>query len=123
MTVRSERARRGRAAEQLVADWVVAQGMTLLERNKRVGKLEIDLIARDDDVIAVIEVRTRGAGSWQHPFASVDAAKQRRLRRAATILWSRRFSKLPGVTRIRFDVAAVDLSGEQPSIEYVRAAF
>jgi putative endonuclease len=123
MTARDERARRGREAERVAAEWVEAQGMKVLERNKRVGKLEIDLIARDADVIVVIEVRTRGAGSWQHPLESVDAAKQQRLRRAAAILWSRRFSKLAGVTRMRFDVAAVDLSGDSPSVEYVRAAF
>jgi putative endonuclease len=121
---RHERARRGRGAEDAVAAWVVGQGMTLLARNLRVGKLEIDLVARDGAVVAIVEVRTRGEGSWQGAFGSIDGRKQQRLRRAAEILWLRRFSKLPGVERVRFDVAAVDLDGgAEPAIEYVKAAF
>ena len=121
---RSERARRGRNAEQVVADWIVAQGMTLLARNLRVSRLEIDLVARDGDVVALIEVRTRGDGSWLRAFDTIDGRKQERLRRAGAVLWARRFSKLPGVERLRFDVASVDFdSAEQPIVEYVKAAF
>lgn len=124
MRDRSERARRGRNAEQVVADWIAAHGMTLLARNLRVSRLEIDLVARDGEVVALIEVRTRGAGSWQRAFDTIDGRKQERLRRAAAVLWARRFSKLPGVERIRFDVASVDFdSGDAPIVEYVRAAF
>ena len=59
------------------------------------------------EVVAIIEVRTRGAGSWQRALASIDRTKRQRLSRAARILWSRRFSKMAGVKRVRFDVAAV----------------
>ncbi len=98
--------------------------MQVLERNLRVGRLEIDILARDEDVIVVVEVRTRGSTAWQRPLDSIDHQKQKRLRRAATILWSRRFSKMPGVTRMRFDVASVVfLPAEQPTVEYIRAAF
>ena len=121
---RSERARRGRNAEQVVADWIAAHGMSLLARNLRVSRLEIDLVARDGDVVALIEVRTRGDGSWLRAFDTIDGRKQERLRRAGAVLWARRFSKLPGVERLRFDVASVDFdSAEQPIVEYVKAAF
>jgi putative endonuclease len=106
-----------------VAEWLQARGLALLGRNVRVGHLEIDLIARDGPVVAVIEVRTRGPGARVPALASVDAGKRQRLRAAGTILWLRRFSRLPGVERMRFDVAAVDLEAPTPVVEYVRAAF
>jgi putative endonuclease len=120
---RRERARRGRDAEDVVAAWLAARGMAVLERNLRIGKLEIDLLARDGEVIAVVEVRTRGRGSWQRPFDSIDGRKQDRLRKAGALLWARRFSKLPGVERMRFDVAAVDLDQPEPVVDYLKAAF
>jgi putative endonuclease len=120
---RRERARRGRDAEDVVAAWLAARGMAVLERNLRIGKLEIDLLARDGEVIALVEVRTRGRGSWQRPFDSIDWRKQDRLRKAGALLWARRFSKLPGVERMRFDVAAVDLDQPEPVVDYLKAAF
>ncbi|MBI4701504.1 MAG: YraN family protein [Deltaproteobacteria bacterium] len=98
--------------------------MTILARNLRVGHLEIDLLARDGPAVVLIEVRTRGAGSWGSALGSVNPAKQRRLRAAAGLLWSRRFARAAGVERMRFDVAAVDLdAGPSPVVEYVQGAF
>ncbi len=98
--------------------------MTVVERNLRVSHLEIDIVARDGPDIAIVEVRTRGAGAWQGALGSVGWIKQQRLRDAGKLLWARRFSKWPGVERVRFDVAAVDLEARAgPEVEYVRAAF
>ena len=102
---------------------VAREGMHILERNLRVHQLELDIVALDADAVAVIEVRTRGTRSWASALSSVDHKKRDRLQRAAKLLWARRFSKMPGVTRMRFDVAAVDLVQGEPVVEYVRAAF
>jgi len=114
----------GVLAEQAVADYLVRQGYTVVGRNVRVGRLEVDIIARQGDAIAVVEVRTRGAGSWQSALDSVGVAKRERLRRAAQLLWSRRFCRMKGIERMRFDVAAVQFAPTgEPTVEYIRAAF
>ncbi|APR78098.1 Endonuclease [Minicystis rosea] len=111
-------------AEALVADHLVELGYTIVAVNLRVGRLELDVVARDGAVIAVVEVRARGAGSWQRPLDSVDARKRMRIRRAAERLWSERFAHDPSIERMRFDVAGVDLSVEgEARIEIVRGAF
>lgn len=108
----------------MAVEYLQQQGMSVLERNLRVGRLEVDIVARDGPVIVLVEVRTRGAGSWQGALDSVDAGKRGRLRRAGQLLWSRRFKRLPDVERLRFDVAAVDLEATpEPTVEYIRAAF
>ncbi len=121
---RSLRARRGALAERIAARHVARLGMTVLHRNLRVGYLEIDIVAREGRSMVVVEVRSRGGGSWLRALDTISAVKRHRLRRAAAILWARRWRKLPGIDRVRFDVASVDLDrlGE-PSVEYVRAAF
>jgi putative endonuclease len=119
----SERHRRGSHAEQIVAAFVGRQGMTVICRNMRVGYLELDLVALDGDSVVVIEVRSRNAGSWVAAFRSLDVSKRRRLRRAATIMWLRKWSRIRGIERVRFDAAAVHLDGVSPEVVYVRAAF
>lgn len=98
--------------------------MTIVERNQRVSRLELDIVARDGDTIVVVEVRARGPSAWARPLASLDPAKRERIRRAAAILWARRWSRLPGIDRVRFDVVSVDIgSAGQVRLRHLRAAF
>src|SRR5687767_11594438 len=113
----------GAGAEALVADWLARQGYAIVARNLRVGELEIDIVARRGPVIAVVEVRTRGASARTSAFGSIDRGKRLRLRRAGERLWQRRYRHDRSVERLRFDVAGVDLDAKPPRIEYVVAAF
>jgi putative endonuclease len=97
--------------------------MLVVARNVRVGRLEIDLVTIDGDAVVVIEVRTRGPGSWVGPFTSVDWRKRARLRAAGESLWRTRFKADARLARMRFDLMAVDLTGDTPRVEHVRAAF
>jgi putative endonuclease len=118
------RAGRGAFAERLAVEKVLALGMTVIGVNVRIGHLELDIVARDGDAVVVIEVRMRGKSAWQRPLDSIGPTKRKRLRRAATMLWDRRWSKISGVSRVRFDVIAVRLPPRgPPTIEHVRAAF
>ncbi|AUX22121.1 uncharacterized protein SOCEGT47_026220 [Sorangium cellulosum] len=114
----------GARAEEAVVARLVAQGMEIVARNARVGRLEIDVIARDGPVIAIVEVRTRGPGSYVRALDSIDANKRARVRRAGERLWRARFSRVPGVERMRFDAASVTfLPGGEAAVEIVKAAF
>ena len=113
----------GARAENLVAAWLAAQGYAIVARNLRLGELEIDVVARRGPVIAIVEVRTRGAGAFTSAFGSIDAGKRMRIRRAGERLWQRRYRHDRSVERLRFDVASVNLAAKPPSIEYVIAAF
>jgi putative endonuclease len=103
---------------------LIARGLEVIASNVRVGRLEVDLIARDGPVIAIVEVRTRGRSSWLRALDSVDARKRARLRQAGERLWRDRFSAEPEVERMRFDLASVTFApGGEVIIEHVRAAF
>ena len=118
-----ERHRRGRDAEAAVASWFREQGFEIVATNHRVGRLELDVVARKGSLVVVVEVRTRGPGSWTHALGSIDAAKRQRIRRAGELLWQRRFRHDEGVDRIRFDAASVTFRDGVPEVEYVPAAF
>lgn len=113
----------GDAAEELVAKWLPSLGLEVLQRNVRLGYLEIDIVAREGSVIAVVEVRRRGAASRTSAFSSITREKKLRLRYAGERLWNRRYRHDQTLERVRFDVASVNFDGPRPIIEYVRAAF
>ena len=113
----------GRRAEEAAASYLEASGFTVLGRNVRVRRLEIDLIARDGPVVAVIEVRTRSPGAWVKALDTVDWRKRKRVRSAGEWLWRSRFSADASLERRRVDLISVTFEGDAARIEHVRAAF
>ena len=69
----------GAAAEQAAADFLRAQGLEILDRNFRRRLGELDIIARDGDVLVIAEVRARSSDQFGGAAASVDSGKQTRL--------------------------------------------
>jgi len=101
---RTRAAERGAQAEQAACDHLRAQGLKLHSRNYRCRSGEIDLIMRDGETLVFVEVRYRSSNRFGGAAASVDAAKQQKLIRAAqTFLGEQRLHHLP----CRFDVVTV----------------
>jgi putative endonuclease len=113
---------RGRKAEQAASDYLVACGFVVLGQNVRLGPLEIDLVARRDDLVALVEVRTRRRGSQVGALASIGPVKRKRLLRAAERYLFEPPFPLEGVTRVRLDVCIVHTSSEAVTIEHFPGA-
>ena len=92
----------------------------LLGKNVRVGRLELDLIARRGSLIVIVEVRARRSDAFMTPAESLDRRKLERIRHAAS-LWLAS-SGLRGVD-VRLDVAAVVYDRAAPRLEYYEDAF
>jgi len=101
----SERAARGTACESLAAQFLESQGLEVLVRNLRCKAGELDLVCRDGDVLAVVEVRQRQSYEYGGAMASVDFLKQRRIIRAARFFFEHR--AVYRAYTLRFDVVAV----------------
>lgn len=113
----------GRRAEEVVVDHLRSWGYSIVATNLHLGALELDIVARLGNVVAVVEVRTRGRKSYTRALGSINHAKRQRLKRAAARLWRERYRNDLSVATIRFDAAAVFLDEQPPRVEYVRAAF
>jgi putative endonuclease len=74
---------RGAAAEALAADYLEARGLVIVARNYRCRGGEIDLIARNRDLLVFVEVRLRSGAAFGGAAASITAAKRRRIALAA----------------------------------------
>jgi putative endonuclease len=112
--VRTPEQQAGDAAEGLVADHLLAAGWTILGRNVRVGRAELDLIGIDPGpprTLVVVEVRWRARRDFGLPEETVDHRKVARLRNAAFTL--REVGQLPDgapLARLplRIDLVAVE---------------
>jgi putative endonuclease len=114
------RAELGRAAEQLVSDRLEDAGFEVLGRNVRVGRLELDLIARNGPLLVFCEVRARRHDRFVAPAATMDPRKIARVRKAAAA-WLR--AQRPGDVDVRFDVAAVIFDTPAGRIDYYEGAY
>jgi putative endonuclease len=80
--------RAGRTAEAVAAGWLMLKGWRIIGFRLDVGGVEIDLLARRGDVLAVVEVKRRA--DIDSALASVGPAQQARLYRAAEAVAARR---------------------------------
>jgi putative endonuclease len=116
--VRTPKQRAGDAAEDAVAKHLTAAGCHVIARNARYRDGEIDLIARERDVLIFVEVRMRNSSRFGGAAVSVDLFKQKRIARAAQHwLLAHYGERWPAC---RFDVVSVDGDG---TIEWIRNAF
>lgn len=117
MATRSELGAHG---EALVAEHLEQQGFVVVGRNVRVGRLELDLVARRDGLVVVCEVRTRSSRAFIDPILTIDRKKRERVRHAARVWIAQHgLSSL----EIRLDAASVIIADGERDVVYYEAAF
>lgn len=111
----------GDAAEERACRHLEGAGFTIVERNYRTMGGEIDIVARQADVLVFVEVRSREVPGFGTPEESVTPAKRRRIVAAAR----RYLSSVPPSSwrEARFDVIAIEGSGETAALRHYPAAF
>jgi putative endonuclease len=128
---RTDAQRRGDTAEALVASRLAAAGWTVLGRNVRVGRLELDLVAVDPGppaTLVVVEVRWRGRRDFGLAEETIDHRKRVRLRvgalglieQGAVATGADPLPRLP----LRIDLVVVEppaMPGEPPRVRHHRA--
>ncbi len=100
----NRRATVGREGEDAAVRLLEESGYIVIARNVRLPGGEIDIIARDRDVIAFVEVKARGSRQFGRALGAVDARKRRTLRALAAD-W---LQIAAPQARARFDVVTVE---------------
>jgi len=117
------RQRFGRDAEEAAARYLTGSGWTLLGRNVRIGRGELDLIARRGAVLAFVEVKARRTADYGAPEDAVDGRKRHKVARLAELWLAVRPWALRGVADVRFDIIAVDAASRPPVVRHLPGAF
>lgn len=110
----------GALAEDIAYRYLVGCGLRPVARNFRCRVGEIDLIMRDRQCLAFIEVRCRRSSAFAAPDHTVDARKQRKIIRTAALFLSRERRYANAI--VRFDVIAVE-GDTAEGVRWIRDAF
>jgi putative endonuclease len=115
-----ERLGLGRLGEELATRRLRSLGYEILERNYRCPLGEIDVVARDGDVLVFVEIKTRKNRPLGEAKEAVNRRKQGQLSKVALAYLK---SKKLWDAKARFDVVAIGIGGEKEKIEIIRDAF
>lgn len=102
--------RTGHAGEDLAAKYLSENGYSILHRNWRHARREVDIIADKNGILHFVEVKTRRSLKFGHPEEQVDAKKIQNLLHAS----EEYLYQNPQWQRIQFDILSITmLPGEE----------
>ncbi len=110
--------RTGEWGEDIAAEWLIAKGYSIIERNWHLGHLEIDIVAMKDDRLIFVEVKTR-ENTDIDPVSAVDRRKIMRVVRAANAYIAA--SALPHEPQ--FDIIAISGPPAAHTLAHIPDAF
>lgn len=109
----------GKEGERVAVNYMAENGYEILEQNWYYNHKEIDLIAKKDDLLIIVEIKTRTTDDWELPEDSISNAKIRFLVDATEAYIIQNDIDL----EVRFDVIAVIPENNEWKIEHIMEAF
>jgi putative endonuclease len=109
----------GKKGEAIATEHLVFLGFTILESNWRHKKMEVDIIALKDNVLIMVEVKTRGTRQFGDPESFVDKKKQLMLADAAEEYILQNKLDVP----VRYDIISVIIDEFHTIVMHIEDAF
>ena len=109
----------GKKGEQLAIDYLLENGYTIVEKNYRFQKAEVDIIAQKENVLAVVEVKTRSTDYFGNPQ---DFVNPKKIKLLVSAIDNYVVEKDLDV-EIRFDIIAIIKQKSDFKIEHLKDAF
>lgn len=109
----------GHKGEDIAADYLKKKGYTVLHRNYNTPLGEADIVARDNNTIVFVEVKTRSSDAFGQPFEAVNHRKQEKLKKIALYYLKHNKIELP----VRFDVVSVVSKNGKAEVNHIVEAF
>jgi len=110
----------GTRGEEIALHHLKKQGYHIIARNYRCTLGEIDIIARENDDLVFVEVKTRTSKGFGSPEEAVYGKKQRKIIQVALYYMNETY--LDGCN-VRFDVVAITAEREGTVVNLIRNAF
>jgi putative endonuclease len=109
----------GDEGEKRAQDFLQSKGYKLLHTNWKCGKLELDIVARKDGWLVVVEVKTRSTDTFEHPQEAITGRKIKNIVNAT----HEYICQFDWQGETRFDVISVIPEGQKFRIEHIEDAF
>lgn len=109
----------GREAEKRAADHYISDGFSILARNFRYRKAEVDLIVQKDKLLVAVEVKARSSTFFGDPEIFVSQQQIKRLIMAIDAFVVNRNLDV----EVRFDIIAFTVMNKQWKMNQIKDAF
>ena len=106
--------------EKIAVNYLMKQGYEILDRNYKTKLGELDIVAKEGDIIVFVEVKTRSSRSFGLPQESVNFKKQNKIMRMAMQYLQNR--GLRGTWRIDVVAIVMDKNRRVENIDLIRNA-
>jgi putative endonuclease len=110
----------GPRGEEVARRFLETRGWQVVDRNYRMGRKEIDLVARRGEVVAFVEVKARAGAGFGDPLEAITWRKRREIQQVAAA-WIDRHGRSGEV--YRFDAVAVLVEGGRTRVRHVEDAW
>jgi putative endonuclease len=110
----------GNIGEIKSCEYLESAGYLILEKKFRCAFGEIDIVARREDAICFVEVKTRADASYGEPLESVNPLKTARIRNIASYYLG---LKNLNSFEVSFDVISIKVSGKKLLLEHFKNCF
>jgi putative endonuclease len=110
----------GNIGEIKSCEYLESAGYLILEKNYRCVFGEIDIIAKREDIICFVEVKTRAGSSYGEPLESVNRVKTGRIKNTASYYMG---LKNLNDSEISFDVISIKVSGKILHLQHLKNCF
>ena len=111
--------RLGEEGERLAKMYLLSKGHVIMASNWRCGKIEVDLISDDGELIVFTEVKTRSTTAFGNPEEAVDEEKELAMINAADIY----LRNLHLDVEVKFDIISVIINSEGVQLNHIEDAF
>ena len=109
----------GKLGEEMAVEFLKKEGYIILETNWTFQKAEIDIIAKKENILAIVEVKTRSSLDFGLPQDFVKTKKIQLLVKAVDAFVNERDLDF----EVRFDIIAIHKEGKSFKIEHLVDAF
>lgn len=109
----------GKKGEQIAIDYLIEKGYIILDKNWRYLKAEVDIIAKIENTLAVVEVKTRSSDYFGNPQ---DFVNPKKIQLMVSAINEYVISKDLDV-EVRFDIIAILKTDTEEKIEHLKDAF
>lgn len=109
----------GASGEELATEFLTKKGYTILEKNWRYQKSEIDIIAKKNKTLIVIEVKTRTTNYFGEPQIFINKNKIQRLVIATNAYVTHNHLDI----NVRFDIIAIISKKDKITIKHLKNGF
>ncbi|MGB0356708.1 MAG: YraN family protein [Cytophagales bacterium] len=109
----------GTQGERRAISYLQAHNFTIIATNQRVGRAEVDIIAKHESLLVFVEVKFRSSDAFGTPESFVTEAQAARYHEAATTYMEERGWSGP----IRFDIIALQKRGSTTLLRHFEDAF